>query len=387
MEVMLTEALRIAQKAKRNANRGCRDRRSEALKESVLTTWRAILRIVHRRMRAGACRPGPDGLVRLQMTNQMVAAAAGVSGRTVIRHRAKLAAAGLIEASTFRGSHAPYEIAIHGRNLGIGEAIDPAALQAELDALCARAEALEAYAGGDRLSPHHEASSSPSIEENRGCGKEAPPDGSGAPPAGGREGSIDATQIGRKHGRQDGSARDGGSRHRQEEIRPARADLAESLWALARVLLWPDRPHSPRQVADARRHIAAIYAQVPDGQLQQWHENFCGMVAAARRYIDGDPLKRFVVSADMWFSPGFKHGFRATWPWHLAWERQRRVRLADAAVDKAVRAWKRNEIAPPSRRSDPLELYRRLTHAIADFGVEAATQRWLCWISNFNPTQ
>ena len=372
----------MAQRAKSNTNRDCRDLRSAALKESVITTWRAILRLIHRRMKAGTVQLGADGLVRVLVDNGMVAAAAGVSARTVIRHRAKLVAAGLIASETFRGSHAPYEMAIEGRNLGLAQAIDPAAVAAELEALCARAEALEAEAGGDKMSPHHEASSSFEKEENSDCGKDAPRGSSGALADAEREGSVDGPQNGGKHGRQEGAARERRSRHGQGEIRPARAELAESLWALARVLLWKDLRHSARQVADARRHIAAIYAQVPERDLQVWHENFCGMVAAARRYLDGDPLNRFVVSPDMWFSPAFKHGFRACWPWHAAWERQRQARRADAAVEKAVRAWRRNELAPPSKRIDRLELYRRLTHAIADIGVQAATDRWLLWISN-----
>jgi hypothetical protein len=379
MEVMLGPALQEARRRKSQVNAGIKDRRKAALKESVVTTWRAIIRIVHRRLRAGTL-AAVDGVVRIHLDNTMVAAAAGVSSRTVIRHRHKLEEAGLICGHTFRGSHSPYEMAIPAAALGLAEAVDPKAAAAELEALCARAEALEALAGGDKMSPHHEASSSSSIEENGECGNAAPRDGSGALAEAEREGSPTGS-IGGKHGKQAASGGGGRSRHRQEEIRPARADLAESLWALAKVLLWPGSAHSPRQVAEARRHIAAIYAQVPDDGLQIWHGHFCGMVAAARRYIDGDPLNRFVVSPDMWFSPGFRHGFRATWPWHAAWEKQRQLRRADAAVEKAMRAWRRNELAPPSKRIEPLDLYKRLSEAVADHGVAASTDRWLHWIS------
>lgn len=423
MAIDLVTALKRAHDVKLNANSDADDGRKAQFKEPVFHTWRAVLKHCQRNLRALPAQHDEHGNLIFLIDNAALARLAQVSTRTVIRHRARLKDAGLIAYERYRGSQHPFLMAIAPQYLGLAEVPEAAAIAADIAAL--ERSAIAEEASGDNMSP---LPTDDKLKLNNGgveigvavpatsvAGFAQPEDGEdeegGAQRGRGRDGTTGDTEEGggdarRTQGEPGGgaikppAAGDGPGFMERLKARQVAAH-SDKLWRFAVDTLWPGYPVTAVQEAKAMAHIREYYRKAWDmGNLEQWHRTFTAMVSAARRYLDRSPSdsfaaeriraiggtaegtggrspkKRWIVSPDMWFDPGFRGGFRGTFKWEMDRQVAARKAAAETALQRAYNAWTANMRRSPSHRRPELELYREITGQLAQLNDDDILRRW-----------
>ena len=146
---------------------------------------------------------------------------------------------------------------------------------------------------------------------------------------------------------------------------------AESLWKLAKNLLYRDVFLTEFQENQAKEMLVKWYEPVSDKFLSNVHQNYCERVYLVRDFVAKDPEKRFVQLPYRYFDTKNPSGFTGTKKWlqkHL--ERKEEVRKK-LILHAQIKKYLNNEKKTDSNRKSSLQVYRECETRIGKLGDQS----------------
>lgn len=130
------------------------------------------------------------------------------------------------------------------------------------------------------------------------------------------------------------------------------------LWSLSKTVLYSDTYLAPRQEEIAKALIRKWYEPVRTNKLAGIHQIYIERITLVRKFIEKDPLRRYVQLPYKYFDPENPNGFAGTKKWWKEHEKRKKEVQAKLILHAQIRRFVRNEMKDPARRRPPLELYR-----------------------------
>ena len=363
---------------------------SDKIKASVLLTAKEIIRIygVFLLKANGLMELTAENLPALKTNNSQLANLVKVSPRTIQRHIIKLQEAGIITGKEFCGSNSGYELLINPKILLARCRKDLLEAEKELqEAKQKNTEYQQVENKGTTNCPHTYTSNNSYNKNNLLIDVD---NSNGSSPDQRRTGnqrngsSLSLTEILSKAGYPTGNTLTGNTREKvakkfedaREKVRKranneqnwkqqdgsARSTslnfYAESLWKLAKNLLYRDVFLTEFQENQAKQMLVKWYEPVSDKYLSAVHEHYSERVCLVRDYIAKDPEKRFVQLPYRYFDTNNPSGFTGTKKWlqkHL--ERKEEVRKK-LILHAQIKKYLNNEKKTDSNRKSSLQVYR-----------------------------
>ena len=363
---------------------------SDKIKASVLLTAKEIIRIygVFLLKANGLMELTAENLPALKTNNSQLANLVKVSPRTIQRHIIKLQEAGIITGKEFCGSNSGYELLINPKILLARCRKDLLEAEKELqEAKQKNTEYQQVENKGTTNCPHTYTSNNSYNKNNLLIDVD---NSNGSSPDQRRTdnqrngSSLSLTEILSKAGYPTGNTLTGNTREKvakkfedaREKVRKraineqnwkqqdgsARSTslnfYAESLWKLAKNLLYRDVFLTEFQENQAKQMLVKWYEPVSDKYLSAVHEHYSERVCLVRDYIAKDPEKRFVQLPYRYFDTNNPSGFTGTKKWlqkHL--ERKEEVRKK-LILHAQIKKYLNNEKKTDSNRKSSLQVYR-----------------------------
>lgn len=379
---------------------------SDKIKASVLLTAKEIIRIYGAFLiKANSIMElTAENLPALKTNNSQLAGLVKVSPRTIQRHIIKLQEAGIITGKEFCGSNSGYELLINPKILLARCRKD--LLEAEKELQEAKQKDLENQSiknEGTTNCPHTYTRNNSYNKNNLLIGVDnsigSSPDQRRTSNQRNRS-SLSLTEILSKAGYPTGNiftgntgekvakiSKDTGGKVRKranneqnwkQQDGSARSTslnfYAESLWKLAKNLLYRDVFLTEFQENQAKEMLVKWYEPVSDKFLSNVHQNYCERVYLVRDFVAKDPEKRFVQLPYRYFDTNNPSGFTGTKKWlqkHL--ERKEEVRKK-LILHAQIKKYLNNEKRTDSNRKSSLQVYRECETRIGKLGDQSLLQ-------------
>ncbi|MEO9870394.1 MAG: hypothetical protein ABJQ69_03765 [Ekhidna sp.] len=154
-----------------------------------------------------------------------------------------------------------------------------------------------------------------------------------------------------------------------DPVRTASLNLYTSmLWMLARNVLYKDVFLTEKQIEIGKKLLYQWYEPVSNTNLARVHEIYVERIGLVRKFVNKDPLKRFVQLPNRFFDPTNPSGFAGSKSW---WNKQQ-VRKEEVRskliLNAQIKRFINNEKKEPHKRKPPLPLYRECETRIGKLG-------------------
>jgi len=361
----------------------------DKVKASVLLTAKEIIRIYGAFLikANGIMNITEESVPALKTNNSQLASLVKVSPRTIQRHIIKLQKAGIITGKKFCGSNSGYELWINPEILLVRSKKTKDEAAKELNEKLQKTENRPIVKGGTTKCPDTYTGNNSYNKNNLLIAVDNPkvrPSDQGKTGNKRNRCSLPLTAVLKQTGYNTGniltgntgekvikgpSCHSGSNEETGEKVhlrdenwkqQSARSTslsfYAESLWNLARNLLYKNVFLTEFQQKQAKQMLEGWYQPVSEKHLASVHQNYCERIHLARDFVAKDPERRFVQLPYRYFDTSNPSGFTGTKKWyqkHLARKEEVRKKLI---LHAQIKKYLNNE--KKDKRRPPLEVYR-----------------------------
>jgi hypothetical protein len=142
-----------------------------------------------------------------------------------------------------------------------------------------------------------------------------------------------------------------------------------ALWTLAKEILYTDVWLNTRQCNIAKTLLYEWYQPVSNEKLDHVHQVYTDRIYLVSRYIEKDPLHRFVTLPYLYFDPKNPKGFTGTKPWYEAEKTHKITLKLQRIVQEQIRKFKRNEAKDTAESRPRLTVFRECEQRIGKLGI------------------
>lgn len=378
------------------------EKSSHKLRTGAVMTAKEIVRIYGiSLLKANGCQEiDKEKLPPLQTNNMQLAKLVKCSSRTIQRHIIKLHAAGFITNKIFRGSNANYELLINPQILLAKEklSVDKAKIHfQEVLNQALKNEVKSTISPEQKTNCPHTYSSNNSYKRNniiitvdnsekRSSLPLTDEDCSGYVTGNttGNTGEI-AQVFSEKQKNNIQEAGEIASRADQSGHRNVAPDTARDnsltmyvslFWLMARNLLYTNTDLTERQVMIAKKLIRKLYEPASTANLSAVHQQYVQRISLVAKFIQKDPLHRFVPLPYIYFDRYNPKGFVGTKEWYKADQQRKKEIERELTLSRLIRKYQNNEKRDVIKKKSALQLFRECENTLGKFNDPVLTQRF-----------
>lgn len=141
-----------------------------------------------------------------------------------------------------------------------------------------------------------------------------------------------------------------------------------SLWKLARNTIYKEHYLTKSQEIKGKELLYLWYEPVADKKLANVHQVYVERLNIVQKYLDKDPVKRYVQLPSQYFDPKNKYGFTGTRSWYQKQKKRDFEVQLKLILQAQIRRFLNNEKKETAKQKPRLELFRSCETRLGKLG-------------------